>query len=512
MLVSGVTKFFSLFHSKKVFFLDFFFSSLVYTSIAAVFVMFAFYLLFSFKKPEASQAENDFFILSFKYLLKVFFFLILVLSIFCLFFTFDFMFSSRNLLYPNEYFKDSGDFFFYKNGVFQFSLNLYGLILVFLCLITGFVAISTVNNLYFEEKLKFYLIFFQFLLAILGFIKSSDLITFFFFYEVLMLGSFLIVYYGSYSKKAVQASLYFVLWTQLGSLLVLLACLYTYSLTNSTSFFAIKAFVFSKSEALTIYALLFFGFGVKFPIWPFHYWLTKTHVEASSGFSIYLSGFLVKTALFGFYRLTNLMQVELITSFFLVILIVGVFDSSLKMWGQTDLKKLVAYCTIQEMNLISIFFLKGDSNIVVYGFLFNIMHAFLSTLMFFLVECVYSRYKSRSILAVNGIFFSFNNLALSIIFMIFFFSGIPGTLKFVCEFFVFNLVFNVSWTLGALFVVVVNAFGLIGFSKNWFNAVFCAPNRGLDLQALDLSKKELFIILLCFFSLTFLTYVPILII
>jgi len=211
MLVSGFAKFSSLFHSKKVFFLDFFFSSLVYTSILAVFVMFAFYLLFSFKKPEASQAESDFFIVSFRYLLKIFFFSILVLSLFCLFFTFDFMFSSRNLFYPNEYFKESGDFFFYKNGYFQFSLNLYGLILVFLCLVTGFVAISTVNNLYFEEKLKFYLIFFQFLLSILGFIKSSDLITFFFFYEVLMLGSFLIVYYGSYSKKAVQASLYFIL-------------------------------------------------------------------------------------------------------------------------------------------------------------------------------------------------------------------------------------------------------------------------------------------------------------
>ena len=211
MLVSGLSKFSSLFSSKKVFFLDFFFSSLVYTSVLAVFVMFSFYLIFNFKKPETSQSEDDFFLLSFKVLLKFFFFSILLLSIFCLFFTFDFMFASRNLLYPNEYFKDSGDFFFYKNGFFQFSLNLYGLILVFLCLITGFVAISTVNNLYFEEKLKFYLIFFQFLLAILGFIKSSDLITFFFFYEVLMLGSFLIVYYGSYSKKAVQASLYFIL-------------------------------------------------------------------------------------------------------------------------------------------------------------------------------------------------------------------------------------------------------------------------------------------------------------
>lgn len=211
MLVSGFAKILNFFNSKKVFFLDFFFSSLVYTTIIAVFVMFSFYLIFSFRKPESSQAESDFFLKSFKVMLKFLFFSILVLSLFCLFFTFDFMFSARNLFYPNDYFKESGDFFFYKNGIFQFSLNLYGLILVFLCLVTGFVAISTVNNLYFEEKLKFYLIFFQFLLAIIGFIKSSDLITFFFFYEVLMLGSFLVVYYGSYSKKAIQASLYFVL-------------------------------------------------------------------------------------------------------------------------------------------------------------------------------------------------------------------------------------------------------------------------------------------------------------
>ena len=65
------------------------------------------------------------------------------------------------------------------------------------------------------------------------------------------------------------------------------------------------------------------------------------------------------------------------------------------MWGQTDLKKLVAYCTIQEMNLIAIFFLKGDSSVIFYGFVFNFTHAFLSTLMFYLVECIYIRYFSR---------------------------------------------------------------------------------------------------------------------
>jgi len=114
------------------------------------------------------------------------------------------------------------------------------------------------------------------------------------------------------------------------------------------------------------------------------------------------------------------------------------------MLAQTDLKKLVAYCTIQEMNLITIFFLKGDSSIVFYGFLFNFTHAFLSTLMFYLVECIYVRYYSRSVFSVKGIFFTFNKLSVYIIFMTIIFSGIPGTFKFICEFYIFNTLFNFS--------------------------------------------------------------------
>jgi NADH:ubiquinone oxidoreductase subunit 4 (subunit M) len=54
-----------------------------------------------------------------------------------------------------------------------------------------------------------------------------------------------------------------------------------------------------NSENLAFISFLFFiGFGVKIPVWPFHYWLTRVHVEASTGFSIFLSGFLVKAAVF----------------------------------------------------------------------------------------------------------------------------------------------------------------------------------------------------------------------
>lgn len=62
-----------------------------------------------------------------------------------------------------------------------------------------------------------------------------------------------------------------------------------------------------------------------------HYWLTKTHVEAPAGFSMYLSGFLVKTAVYAFYKFSNSLGYELETFIFVTICAFGVADSSLKM-------------------------------------------------------------------------------------------------------------------------------------------------------------------------------------
>jgi formate hydrogenlyase subunit 3/multisubunit Na+/H+ antiporter MnhD subunit len=52
------------------------------------------------------------------------------------------------------------------------------------------------------------------------------------------------------------------------------------------------------------------GFGVKLPIWPFYGWLPKAHVEASTNFSIFLSGVLVKFAFFGLFKCLLLVELE----------------------------------------------------------------------------------------------------------------------------------------------------------------------------------------------------------
>ncbi len=331
---------------------------------------------------------------------------------------------------------------------------------------------------------------------------------FFFFYESLLLPSFLFVYYVSPSRRAIQASIYFVIWTQIGSILVLVVISYFLSVTNTTNFYALKLYNFSELETYVLFFLLFLGFGFKIPIWPFHYWLTKTHVEAPSGFSVYLSGFLVKSALFGFYKFSNIFSIQIDTILFSLICILGVLDASLKMWGQTDLKKLVAYGTIQEMNLIFLVFLWGDSKAIIGGIIFTVVHAFLSALMFFLVDCIYRRYESRSVIEVNGILQHTPNLGLSIIFMIIFFSGLPGTLKFIVEFFIFNGLIEISFSMCALVLFVANVLGLIGFCKPWFNVLFGINLKLRKAIILDLTKKELFILVFIFSGLLFFSFFP----
>lgn len=194
------------------------------------------------------------------------------------------------------------------------------------------------------------------------------------------------------------------------------------------------------------------------------------------------------------------------TSIFIAICIMGVIDSSLKMWGQTDLKKLVAYGTIQEMNIIYLAFCWGDSYAILGGILFSATHAFLSALMFFLVDCIYRRFHTRSLIEINGILHITPNLGLSILFMTIFFSGIPGTIKFISEFYIFSGLLEASPSICLILMLVANVLGLIGFSKSWFNVVFGMPKKNTKYLPIDLSLKEAYIILYCFFFLFIFSY------
>jgi len=458
---------------------------------------------------------NSFFLAVFSFLVILFFifkqyyglitsvslkkYILIIMALLCLVHVLNMVLYIRyyNLNYMLSNLKQFGSNINYCVGFNTYSYNIsidfFSLILIFLAFIIGFISLIVLDIRIQNKYINYYLSFFLFMFIVHCFVSCTNFLLCFLFYELLLLPSFFFVYFLSTYRRSIIASLYFVVWTQIGSLLVFSGIIYIYIITNTLSFNELYTYIFTASEKSLLYLIFFIGFGIKIPIWPFHYWLTKTHVEAPSGFSIYLSGFLVKSALYGFYKFTFMLSYGILTYLYIAIIIFGIIDASLKMWGQTDLKKLVAYATIQEMNLIFLIFNWGDSNGILYGICFCFTHAFLSALMFFLVDCIYRRFYTRSIVELHGIFHICPLLAMGIFFMLVLFSGIPGTMKFISEFYVYLSLLETAPILCFLTMFFVNFIGLVGFSKSWFNSMFGLNLKYFMVIPLDLSKKDMYI-------------------
>lgn len=327
------------------------------------------------------------------------------------------------------------------------------------------------------------ILYILFLPLVYFFISTNNLLVFFMCYEFFLLPSFLIVFFGSPNRRGVLASIYFLMWTQVGSFFVFVSVIIFFIFNKSFHF----DYLSSMPYLSYITALL--GFGIKIPMWPAHYWLTKTHVEAPTYFSVYLSGFLVKTALYGIWIFSN--SFLLINhSWVMILVIIGIIDSSLKMWSQVDLKKLVAYGTVQEMNLILLGFVLGSNSIIKATSLFILAHTILSTIFFLLSDSLYKRFGSRSTLSVRGLLQTTPLFGYMLFTCCLFFAGLPFTLKFIVEVYIFVQLLSINTSILILTLFICNWFGLVSFMKNWFIPLFGSPSIQISY---DLSLREILV-------------------
>jgi len=128
--------------------------------------------------------------------------------------------------------------------------------------------------------------------------------------------------------------------------------------------------------------------------------------------------------------------------------------------------------------------------------------------MFFIVDCIYRRYRTRSIVEVNGILHLTPNLGIAVILMVVFFAGLPGTIKFISEFYLFSAFIEISPTACIILMFVANVLGLIGFSKCWFNAIFGTNRSYKSFNLMDLTKKEVLIIGFSLYFLIIFSFCP----
>lgn len=319
---------------------------------------------------------------------------------------------------------------------------------------------------------------------------TDSLVLFFFSYEVLLIPSFFILYNFAKTRRCVEAAYLMFFWTQFGALWLILGFTYLFIKCNSSSFSIINDFYFNEFEVNFIFLCLLLGFGVKLPIWPFYGWLPKAHVEASTNFSIFLSGVLVKFAFFGFLKCLLIIQLEPTFYYVYPFLLIGIVDSVFKLFYQIDLKKLVAYSTVVEMHWLTICVVSGQSALILSGFCMLISHALLSTNSFLLVDALARRFKTRLITEISGINFLCPKLFLISLLNLLVFLGFPGSIMFISEVLFFTFLFDVFPILFFLLIFLLYLLAPTFVFRTWMNALFGYSSSYHKTLPLDLSSKE----------------------
>lgn len=430
---------------------------------------------------------------------------------------FDFVLNFLTILdYSDILFHDRFRYSFYLYNIFglDFVLALDGYSFIFLFLTAILVPVTLLAG---WDSIKYDYFLYNSLLFLAIFLLNMvfsvlDILSFFIFFELLMVPLFLLIGRWGSRPESIVASFYFWFYTLFGSffLLISLILLYVYSGGFSVYDFF---YIYNNYEFLSaiLCVFLFIGFMLKIPVGPFfHLWLPQAHVEAPTAGSILLAGIILKIGAYGILRFVvpvfgyYLIKYSVFFCFFSLLSVIIV------LWNIescNDLKKMIAYMSISHMNLaLMSFFCNLDNYMGLQAFIFFMFsHGVVSVALFASIGFIYERVGSRDL---TKIFSLKDQPVLSGFFLFFFLANMafPPLSSFVCEMLVY-----MSLGVGSFFILFAS---MLGFFLNGYLSIliFCRLFLGeghyMYVPFYDLTSREFTVSLFLTFFIVLLGIFP----
>ena len=328
------------------------------------------------------------------------------------------------------------------NAYYHLGVDGLSLPMVLLTAFLGFLAVLISWKVH-ERPREFFAWLLLLETSILGVFMSLDLLLFFIMWEIEVIPMyFLISIWGSGRRE--YSAIKYVIYTLFGSAFMLAGILSIYFTTHSLSMVDITSqglgMVQTIMPAGAIFLLLFIGFAVKLPMFPFHTWLPDAHTDAPTAVSVMLAGVLIKMGGYGMIRLNVGMFPEVALQYaqpLIVLALIGILYGAAVTLMQTDIKRLIAYSSISHMGyvLLGIFALGQVS--LTGAALQMFSHGIVTGLLFAMAGLVIHNVEVRDLRQLGGLVrqvpvivavFSIAGLASL---------GLPTTSGFAAEFLIF---------------------------------------------------------------------------
>ena len=384
-----------------------------------------------------------------------------------------------------------------------------GLSLPLVVLTTLLTLLCVIYSWRVDLRPKEYMILFLLLeTGMLGVFLALDFFLFYVFWEVSLIPMYFIIgIWGG--PRRVYAAIKFFLYTLVGSLAMLLGILIVYFHSSPRTFdmvalFQQKPLAGDLHLAVLAFWGFFLGFAIKVPMFPFHTWLPDAHVEAPTAGSVLLAAILLKLGTYGFVRI---LLPLLPTAFHATAGIVAVLAAIAAVYGalvamaQTDLKKLVAYSSVNHMGYVMLGVaaaaaaegqpaLRNAAAIALNGATMQMLaHGVITGALFFLVGVIYDyRAHTRGVNDFGGLWERLPVYTGLTMLAMLASLGLPGLMGFVAEFSIFLGAYQIypALTVAALVGVVIT----VAFFLWTIYRIFWGPLNARWAGLTDLDGRE----------------------
>jgi hydrogenase-4 component B len=328
-------------------------------------------------------------------------------------------------------------------------------------------------------------------------------------WEIMSLSSFLLVLFDTSDLKVLKAGINYLVQMHLSIVLLTVAFIWVFFKTGTFDFKGIGVF-FGSGINIWLFLIFFAGFGIKAGFLGLHTWLPQAHPAAPSHISGVMSGVIVKMGIYGIFRIITFLKAdflilgEIIITLALLTGLFGIMNAAV----HRDFKKMLAYCTIENIGIIGIGtglgligIAKGESLLVFFGFggalLHVLNHSLFKSLLFFSAGSVYRQTHTRDMDKLGGIIKTMPKTSMIFLTGAIAIGGIPPLNGFISEFLIYCGILKGINSEGiaqiTLMIVTLAGMSLIGgisiitFTKTFSTIFLGTPRKKLKHEPSEVS-------------------------